>query len=914
MNLMRNKIAAIVLSMLMVTVIGGSIAMVHGQTAGSIDVPTISFCNVAPNPCGVGQTVTVDFWLAVPLFAEQDPVNMTVYVTPPGGTQTSLGTFTGDTTGGTYTTYTPTAVGNYTFQLVYGGQQYLPPNQQYYNEPSKSELATLVVTSTPRGGLANTPLPTNYWEAPVNSENVQLWASISGPWMGYVANTFASTGGYNQTGNYNPYTVAPASAHILWTKPWCVGGVAGGSYGNNEQSSSYWTTSQYDPKYAPVIMDGILYSTWYTTQTGSSQGITALDLYTGQTLWTINTNYVLKCGMILNFPTIDQYGCVGPYIIAENPGSMFVASTNWNMYDGLTGQLVATVINVPAFSVFGADSNGNLIGYVSATNSSMFGPTYPTLTVNIPIWSDTGFYGYKATTFNTATNGPAVLEMYNFTQAIIASNTSPITPQNAAYTSGVMSALGGLFDWTLPSGTQFDFNHGLQWAVAENAILNGHVVTDLGTGLVAGVYWYGNDIILEGGFTSVGEQKGYLETAAYSETNGQLLWITNRTGGVENPAYTRISNTPAGCDGIYCESNYDSYQVAGYSLATGTQLWITNLNVKMSDGFMPNQYDSYGLSSTPDATTGVLYIWALGGDVWAVNMTNGNILWDWSTYQLNGPAGTESPYGTYPLWVFSDEALAGQGADTILYLSEGHEYNPPLLHGAQEVALNANTGQLVWSNLGFDDTSTAVAYGVMTTFNSYDGQVYAYAQGPSKITISAPQTSVTTDTPVTFTGTITDVSPGASQSAVAKNFPNGLPCVSDASMTGLMEAAYEQQPLPSNLTGVPITVFVLDNNHNYRAIGTTTSNSLGDWGLTWTPDITGNYTVYAVFAGTHGYYPSSASTFMYAGSPPPTTGPTATPVTNLASNTTVEYGIVAIAIIIIVIGVVLAILVTRKHP
>lgn len=49
-------------------------------------------------------------------------------------------------------------------------------------------------------------------------------------------------------------------------------------------------------------------------------------------------------------------------------------------------------------------------------------------------------------------------------------------------------------------------------------------------------------------------------------------------------------------------------------------------------------------------------------------------------------------------------------------------------------------------------------------------------------------------------------------------------------------------------------------------------------------------------------------------SPATTTAPTATPLTGLASNTTVEYGIAAIAIIIIVIGAVLAMLVTRKHP
>jgi len=905
MKLLKNKIAAIVMSILMITVIGGTITMAHGQTAGSILVPTISFCNVAPNPCGVGQTVTVDFWLAVPLFAEQDAVNMTVYVTPPGGTQTSLGTFTSDTTGGTYTTYTPTEVGNYSFQLKYGGQQYAPPNQIYYNQPSVSQPAILVVTSTPRGGLPDTPLPTNYWEAPVNSENVQLWAAISGPWMGYTANTFAATGGYNITGNYNPYTVAPSSAHILWTKPWCVGGVAGQPYGNNEQSSSYWTTSQYDPKYAPVIMDGIEYSNWYTTQTGSTQGIMALNLYTGQTLWVINTTLNLKCGMIINFPTIDQYGCVGPYLVAANGGGFFSSPNAWTIFDALTGQVAATVTNVPAFIAFGADSNGNLIGYATATNSSFSfvtftTVTYPTLTVQQPHMNSAGVVSYTPETFNTANNGPAVLEMYNFTQAIVYSGTD--------------SALGGLFDWTTPTGTTFNFNEGLQWAVAENAKINGKVVTDLGSGLVAGAYWYGNDIILEGGFTSVAEQQGYLEVAAFSATNGQLMWITNRTGGAENPAYTRITNTPAGCDGVYVEINQDSYEAVGYSLATGAQLWTTNLDVKMADGFMPNQYDSYDFETVPDATTGVLYVWALGGDVWALNMTNGDIIWSWSTYQVNGPAGTESPYGIYPLWVFSDEAVAGQGADTILYLSEGHEYNPPLLHGALELALNGNTGQLVWSNLGFDDTATAVAYGVMTTFNSYDGQIYAYAQGPSKITISAPSIGATTKTPVTITGTITDVSPGASQSVVAKDFPNGLPCVSDPSMSGLMEAAYEQQPMPSNLTGVPISVYVLDSNNNYRSIGTTTSNALGDWGLTWTPDITGNYTVYAVFAGSHGYYPSSTSTFLYAGSPPATIAPTVTPATNLASNSTVEYGIVAIIIVIIIIGAVLALLVTRKHP
>ena len=85
-------------------------------------------------------------------------------------------------------------------------------------------------------------------------------------------------------------------------------------------------------------------------------------------------------------------------------------------------------------------------------------------------------------------------------------------------------------------------------------------------------------------------------------------------------------------------------------------------------------------------------------------------------------------------------------------------------------------------------------------------------------------------------------------------------------MTQFMEAVYEQQPMPTNITGVPVTLYVLDSNNNYRSIGTTTTNADGDFGYTWHPDISGNYTVYAVFAGSQSYYGSSASTYFWASS------------------------------------------------
>ncbi len=79
--------------------------------------------------------------------------------------------------------------------------------------------------------------------------------------LGYGANSFATTGAYNVSSyQANPYTPDVLSGHVLWTKPWAAGGVAGGIAGGTEDTGHYWSTSQYQPKYAPVIMNGRIYS------------------------------------------------------------------------------------------------------------------------------------------------------------------------------------------------------------------------------------------------------------------------------------------------------------------------------------------------------------------------------------------------------------------------------------------------------------------------------------------------------------------------------------------------------------------------------------------------------------------------------------------------------------------------------
>jgi hypothetical protein len=133
-------------------------------------------------------------------------------------------------------------------------------------------------------------------------------------------------------------------------------------------------------------------------------------------------------------------------------------------------------------------------------------------------------------------------------------------------------------------------------------------------------------------------------------------------------------------------------------------------------------------------------------------------------------------------------------------------------------------------------------------------------------------------------------------------------------MQAWMGYVYQQQAEPTDFTGVQVTLSVTDSNHNHYVIGTATTDESGFYTLTWTPIISGNFTVYANFAGTKGYWPSSAETSFYASPATPTASPYPTPVAGLASTGSLELGIAAVIIVIVIIGVVLAILTVRKRP
>jgi len=179
------------------------------------------------------------------------------------------------------------------------------------------------------------------------------------------------------------------------------------------------------------------------------------------------------------------------------------------------------------------------------------------------------------------------------------------------------------------------------------------------------------------------------------------------------------------------------------------------------------------------------------------------------------------------------------------------------------ICLNATTGDIVWRADGLIRGTHWGGYpiigdSIIAAFNTYDLQIYTIGKGPSAMTVEAPMSGVTYGNSVTIRGTVTDVSPGTTQTEIQLRFPNGVAAVSDSNMTDWMKYVYQQTASPLDIQGVSVTISVLDSNGNYRTVGTTVSDQDGFFSYSWQPDIEGKYTLYASFDGSNSYYPSHA--------------------------------------------------------
>ena len=111
---------------------------------------------------------------------------------------------------------------------------------------------------------------------------------------------------------------------------------------------------------------------------------------------------------------------------------------------------------------------------------------------------------------------------------------------------------------------------------------------------------------------------------------------------------------------------------------------------------------------------------------------------------------------------------------------------------------------------------------------------------------------------------------------------------------------------------VPVTVSVVDPNGNYYNVGTITSDTSGAFKLTYAPQVPGEYTILAYFAGSGSYYGSSAETAVYVGEAHATATPQPTQPPSMADQYLLP-GIIGIIVAIIVVGAVI-IIALKKRP
>lgn len=864
MAILKNKTAIVIGMFLMFTL---AITLATVPLASAHDPPwtikTYCYVNAAPNPVGLGQRVSVTGWIdKVPPTAEAQWGSMwhdmTITVTKPDQSTETLGPFTSDAVGGVWTWYTPNEVGEYKFvcnfpeQIAYDDNPYpyfsffIEFNKAFLNdtyEASTSAPTYLVVQEEQVvSAYPDTPLPTEYWARPINSMNRE-WYSLGGNWLGLGATNFGTTGLYESNGNFNPYTTAPNSAHVMWTEPIAFGGQMGGEHGPSE-TSLYATGTAYEAKFNGVIIYGILYYTEYPGAGNNPTGLKAVDLRTGETLWSKPITTPLKCGMVNNFITGDQYG--GHAYLFCAPATVgfipYPPGDDWEMYDAMTGEWILNIDNASA-GVLRRGEMGEILSY---------------------------------------TAGGGMLSMWNMSKCIAA----------GAQKNLVFNIYSSEETWRPPQGATIDWNDGYEWSVPIADTFNDDPLS-LVVEKVSDDYILMTDLSL---FTSVpgGHQMGSRIDAGYSAVDGRLLWgPVKRTlldwGGIEMAA--------AG-EGVYTEFTRQTFTWTGYSLATGQKLWGPSQPANSTWAY-------YDFTAPSVIGYGNLYTWGLAGEVYCFDVQTGDFKWSYNT----GNSGVDSPFGSWPLGTWITHHVLADGK---LYVRAGHDYTPPVFKGAKIYCINATTGEEIWSSLNFDIVGTsACADGYMVWFNGYDNQIYCYGKGPSAITVGAsPKVSVEGDS-ILVEGLVTDISPGTEEYVNAARFPHGVPAISDEDQSEWMEYLYQQQPRPTDATGVKVTVSVLDPNNNFYEVGTTTSDDSGFYKLMFEPLVPGEYTVYAWFGGSESYYPSYAETAIGVESAPEPTAMPTEPPAPMTDTYVTGFG-TGMIIAIVAIGLVI-ILMLRKR-
>jgi hypothetical protein len=878
MKISRNKTMASLIALFLVLTIAVTLVALPTANAHTPawNYPTWCYCVVSNKILGVNQPEKIIYWInSVPPTASGafgDRWTFTVNVTAPDGTTETLGPFTSDPVGSGFTFYTPTQVGTYTIQAHFPGatitgyptQNRLPPTSISVNDTyaaSTSDPVEVIVQQEPIQPWPEAPLPTQFWTRPINNAN-QKWWPLAGNWLDSVS----AFGGANAAQNVGPttnfgYGLGTESAHIMWATPAFTGGTMDARFGDY----SYVTSHYEGLTFSPLILDGKIF--YNAINSEMKEGWYCLDLYTGETLYFHNTTGPVTgagggfdahggiTGESLAFAQIYD-----PELPNQMGGYPYLWSTTaatpntYMMFDAYTGNYICSIKNVPAGSSF--------FGFSMPWGTAVYGKDGSILRYNI-----------------VGTGANMRLLCWNTTQAIWWKGTIQ-QYQNRDY-SGFSG--NNYNSWRPYLNYTFDGNNGYSLNVSIPAVQGSILAVREDQYVIGGTAGSNNEQGIKQGnlwALNLDPEEGAM---------GVLLWNRTFTPPSSAGNLTVSMGTVDPEDGVFLFSCALTRTRWGYSLATGQQLW-------KSEPEEPMKY--YGMGNT-NIYQGMLLsgTYLNGGILISYNITTGEILWTYEPAQI----GSESPFGDYP-------AQLACIADGKIYIYSSPLWRTqPLWRGSYLRCINASNGAELWKILHYG--AAVIADGFLVGLNYYDNQIYCYGKGPSATTVTAPDIAVPLGSSVVIRGTVTDQCVGAKKIAEKLGFANGVPAVSDASQEAWMEWLYAQQGKPTNATGVEVSLDTIDPNGNYVHIDTVTSDTSGTFKKMWIPEVPGEYTVIATFAGTESYYSSSAETAIGVSEAPPATAAPEYPQPIDPTLTIVGVGI-AIIIAVAIVGILLF----RKRP
>jgi hypothetical protein len=770
---------------------------------------TYPFLGVVPNPVGRGQTVLFHVGIFQQLLSTgMGWEGLSITIEKPDGTVDTISDIRTDSTGGTGRTYTPDQVGTYYCTAHFPAQEITETKMA----PGGARGAPLLPVGTVMLASESVVLELVVQEEPIvyypdSPLPDEYWTR---PIDAQLRSWYAVTGNWLDATETAPQVVsgnseAPETAHILWTKQLTMGGLAGAV----ETTSPDWSFSHgdaYEGKWTTrLIIDGILI---YSHRTNDRPlYYTAVNVRTGEELWkkVIMDNRTIAFAQNLIWAGYNHHG-VYPYF-------WVTAGSDWHAFDPLTGEWEFTVMNVPSGTTL-TDENGWLYrlnldfetgeGYLWSMVDLIepFGEDSPSPGSWLPAGS---FYGARPSTWDAAEIDPdtnettAAVQRAYITEFTFAASQCP----------GGSGVIRGMSFGDRVFGLQYSSTEINTWAISLEAGKEGTILFSETWDTPA--EWAEGNLEIEFNALSFEDgaaviwAKDKLEYYAFSTNNGEYMW------GPSNPEYYM---------------NYYGWTELG--------------------------------ERPPFIWDGKLYSTGAGGYIYCYDLTDGHVLWDYIA---------EDPYQEY--------LFANNWWQFFLFIVDGKLYSAHLEHSAIEpmprgapfLCLDATTGDLIWQADGLFRSSrwggrAIIGDSVMVGMDTYDNRLYAVGKGKSALTVEKPLPAVIKGSAITIQGTVMDVSPGTQSTELMLTFPYGVPAVSDASMSDWMLYVYKQFSRPTDTSGVTVKIEVVNPNNEYEMVGTTTSDSYGNWAFGFCPDIPGTYTVIATFEGSGGYYGSASTTYL----------------------------------------------------